>query len=300
MRAVVLTAFTGLDGLQLSEVPDPSPGDGEVLVQIRAASLGPWDVAGAQGAFAGTGGSSEFPQVQGWDFAGETADGRRVAGFVAQPWMGAGAFAERISVPQGILAELPDGIAFPEASAVPVCGLTARLLLDTAAVSDGDLVLVTGAAGMVGGFAVQLAVARGARVLAAVRDSAAGEARHLGAEMVVSTESGLEAQVREEWEDGVDACVDTVGLGADALGCVRDGGKFVTSVPTAVPKGQRGIEPETVQVQPDAAGTAELEARAAAGELTVRVAETLPLERFRDAYARLASGGLRGKMVLTP
>jgi NADPH:quinone reductase-like Zn-dependent oxidoreductase len=118
--------------------------------------------------------------------------------------------------------------------------------------------------------------------------------------MVVSTESGLEAQVREEWEDGVDACVDTVGLGADALGCVRDGGKFVTSVPTAVPDGQRAIEPGTVQVQPDAAGTAELAARAAAGELTVRVAETLPLERFRDAYARLAGGGLRGKMVLTP
>ena len=126
MRAVVLTAFTGLDGLQLSEVPDPSPGEGEVLVQIRAASLGPWDVAGAQGAFAGTGGSSEFPQVQGWDFAGETADGRRVAGFVAQPWMGAGAFAERISVPQGILADVPDGLGFPEASAIPVCGLTAR------------------------------------------------------------------------------------------------------------------------------------------------------------------------------
>jgi NADPH:quinone reductase-like Zn-dependent oxidoreductase len=300
VRAIVLNAFTGLDGLELADVPDPSPGDGEELVNVRAASLGPWDVAGADGAFASAGGSSDFPQVQGWDFAGETADGRRVVGFVPQPWMRVGAFAEQISVPRGLLAELPEAIGFPEGSALTVCGLTARLLLDTAAVTDGDLVLVTGAAGMVGGLATQLAVARGARVVAAVRDSDAGEARGLGAETVVSTESGLDGQVRGQWHDGVDACLDTIGLGADALVCVRDGGKFVTSVPTAVPDAQRGIETGTVQVQPDPAATAELAGRVAAGELTVRIAETLPLERFHEAYARLARGGVRGKLVLTP
>ena len=299
MRAIVLNAFTGVDGLELSEVPDPSPGDGDALVHVRAASLGPWDLAAATGAFAGADGSSDFPQVQGWDFAGETADGRRVVGFVAQPWMGVGAFAEQISVPEGILAELPDALGFAEGSALPVCGLTARLLLETAAVSDGDLVLLTGAAGMVGGFALQLATARGARVVAAVRDADADEARRLGAETVVSTDSGLEAQVREQLKEGVDVCLDTVGLGDAALACVRDGGKFVTTVPTAVPDATRGIDPETVQVQPNAAATAELAGRAAAGQLTIRVAETLPLERFRDAYARLGRGGLRGKIVLT-
>jgi len=299
VRAIVLNAFTGVDGLELSEVPDPSPGDGDALVHVRAASLGPWDLAAATGAFAGADGSSDFPQVQGWDFAGETADGRRVVGFVAQPWMGVGAFAEQISVPEGILAELPDALGFAEGSALPVCGLTARLLLETAAVSDGDLVLLTGAAGMVGGFALQLATARGARVVAAVRDADADEARRLGAETVVSTDSGLEAQVREQLKEGVDVCLDTVGLGDAALACVRDGGKFVTTVPTAVPDATRGIDPETVQVQPNAAATAELAGRAAAGQLTIRVAETLPLERFRDAYARLGRGGLRGKIVLT-
>jgi NADPH:quinone reductase-like Zn-dependent oxidoreductase len=214
--------------------------------------------------------------------------------------MGVGAFAEQISVPGGILAELPDALGFAEGCALPVCGLAARLLLDTAAVGDGDLVLVAGAAGMVGGFALQLAMARGARVIAAVRDTDADEARRLGAETVLSTDSGLEAQVRESWGGGVDVCLDTVGLGAIALACVRDGGKFVTSVPTAVPGATRGIDPETVQVQPDADGTAELAGRAAAGELTVRIAEMLPLERFRDAYARLERGGLRGKVVLAP
>ncbi len=299
IRAIVLNSFTGLDGLELSEVPDPTPGEGEELVNVRAASLGPWDRDSTVGKFAAMGGSSEFPQVQGWDFAGETDDGRRVLGFVAQPWMGTGSFAEQIAVPSAILAPLPEALGFQEGSALPVCGLTARLLVEAAAVREGDLVLVTGAAGMVGGFAAQLAGGRGARVVAAVRQPDADEARRLGAETVVDTNE-LEVAVRGEWQDGVDACLDTVGLGSSALVCVRDGGAFVTSVPESVPNAARGISPGTVQVQPDADGTAELAARASSGELTVRVAETLPFERLRDAYMRLERGGLHGKIVLTP
>jgi len=122
----------------------------------------------------------------------------------------------------------------------------------------------------------------------------------LGAETAVNTDNGLEAQVRGQWQHGVDACLDTIGLGRDALACVRDDGTFVTSVPTAVPDAQRGIDTKTVQVQPDAAAMIDLAGRAAAGALTVRVAETLALERFHEAYARLERGGLRGKIVLTP
>jgi NADPH:quinone reductase-like Zn-dependent oxidoreductase len=300
VRAIVMNSFSGIDGLELAEAPDPTPDDGEEIVIVRAASLGPWDLGAAGGAFTAEGGSADLPQVAGWDFAGETADGRRVLGFVAQPWAGVGALAERIAVPSAILATLPDSFGFDAGSAIPVCALTAKLLVDAAAVGDDDLVLVTGAAGMVGGFALQLARGRGARVVAAVRDADADEARNLGAEVVVDTDYQLEAEVRGRWEDGVDACIDTVGLGGDALVCVRDGGRFVTSVPTAVPDGRRDIAPETVQVQPDAAATEELAGRAAAGELTVRVADVMPFERFRDAFERLQRGGLHGKLVLTP
>jgi NADPH:quinone reductase-like Zn-dependent oxidoreductase len=300
VRAIVLNSFRGIDGLALSEVADPAPGEGERLVHVRAASLGPWDLGGAQGAFAGAGGSSDFPQVQGWDFAGETADGNRVLGFVTQPWMGVGALAEQISVPAEILAPLPDSLGFAQGSALPVTALTARLLVNAAGVGDGDLVLVTGAAGMVGGLAMQLAISRGARVIAAVRDSDADEARRLGAATNVDTGSDLEVQVRGRWQDGVDACIDTIGLGDAALVCVRDGGAFVTSIPTAVPGPARGITPQTVQVQPDAEALTELADATAAGELTVRVAEVLPLERFREGYERLGRGGLYGKIVLTP
>ena len=249
------------------------------------------------GAFVAMGGPSDFPQVQGWDFVGETSDGRRALGFVPQPWMGVGAFAEQIAVPSAILALLPEAVGFAEGSTLPVCGLTARLLVQAAAVRGGDVVLVTGAAGMVGGFAVQLARGRGARVMAAVREREAGEARRLGAETVVDTGTGLQAAVRRQWQAGVDACLDTAGLGSGALGCVRDGGAFVTSVttvPGAVPGAGRGISPRTVSVQPDADATAELADLAAKGELTLRVAETVPLERFRDAYTRLERGGVPG------
>ena len=191
VRAVVLNSFAGIDGLELSEVPDPTPADGEELVHVRAASLGPWDIAGANGAFVAAGGSSELPQVQGWDFAGETADGARVVGFVPQPWMGIGTFAEQISVPAAILTPVPEPLGFPEASALPVCGLTARLLVDAAAVHDGDVVLVTGAAGMVGGFVAELATSRGARVVAGVRNADIEEAGQLGAEMAFDTAGGL-------------------------------------------------------------------------------------------------------------
>ena len=85
-----------------------------------------------------------------------------------------------------------------------------------------------------------------------------------------------------------------------ALVCVRDGGRLVTSVPTALPEAAREIAIETVQVQPDAAATEELAGRAAAGELTARVADVMPFERYREAFERLQRGGLRGKLVLTP
>ena len=125
-----MNSFAGLEGLELAEVADPTPVEGEELVYVRAASLGPWDRAAAGGAFVGMGGATDFPQVQGWDFAGETVDGRRVFGFVAQPWMGVGALAEQVAVPSAILAPLPDALGFPEGSTLGVCGLTARLFVD--------------------------------------------------------------------------------------------------------------------------------------------------------------------------
>lgn len=298
MRAVILTSFSGLEALELADLPEPTPREGEEVVSVRAVALGPWDLSATDGYFQQLGGSTAFPQVQGWDFAGQTADGRRVLGFTAQPWMGVGALAEQIAMPAVLLAPLPDGLDWAQGAALPVTALTARLLNETAKVSDGDLVLVTGAAGMVGGMAAQLARATGARVVAAVRESDAAQAHALGAEATVSTGAGLAEELRQGWPDGFNACLDTVGL-QSALADVRDGGAYVTTQQDAVPPVERGISAQAVQVQPDAAALGPLAERAAAGDITVRVATTVPLAEFRRGYDLPARGGVRGKVVVT-
>jgi NADPH:quinone reductase len=297
MRAVILTSFGGLKALELADLPEPTPGEGEELVTVRAAALGPWDLSAPDGYFQQLGGSTTFPQVQGWDFAGQTADGRRVLGFTAQPWMGVGALGEQIAMPAALLAPLPDGLDWAQGAALPVSALTARLLNEAAELSEGDLVLVTGAAGMVGGMAAQLARAGGARVVAVVRESDAAQARSLGAEATVNTGDGLAAELRQGWPEGFDACLDTIGLQA-ALAGVRDGGAYVTTQPTGVPAPERGISAQAIQVQPDAAALGVLAEQAATGDLTVRVAVTVPLAEFRRGYDLLARGGVRGKVVV--
>lgn len=299
IRALLITSFAGVDGLELGEVASPPRGEGRVIVNVHAASLGPWDLQTLDGAFTGAGGAAELPQVPGWDFAGEVDDGRRVLGFVAQPWMGVGALTEQVAVPVAIVSHLPDGLSFEQGAALPVSALTAKLVLDTAGASAGDHVLVTGAAGQVGGFIVQLALRGGLGVIAAVRDAARDAALDLGAQALVSTEGDLAAAVRGQAPDGVAACLDTIGIAAAGLACVRDSGSFVTTVPVAIPAAERGIEPTAVGVQPDPVALAELAERAERCELTVRIAETLPLERAVEGYELLRRGGLAGKVVIT-
>jgi NADPH:quinone reductase-like Zn-dependent oxidoreductase len=299
VRAITLASFDGIDALGVGDWPDPVPGPGDEVVEIRAVALGPWDFTATEGAFASAGGSTEFPQQQGWDFAGETPTGRRVIGFVPQPWMGMGTLCERIAVASALLADLPDGLTWSQGAALPVVSLTAQLLIDGARVSEGDRVVVTGAAGMVGGFAVELARAKGASVAGAVRESDAAEARRLGVDAVLDTSGEVGERMREWAADGVDACLDTIGLGQSEVHGVRDGGHLVTTVPGSLPEETRGITLETVQVQPDAATLEKLASRAAEGGLTIRVAETLPWTDFRRGYEKLRSSGLRGKVVLT-
>jgi len=299
MRALTLASFGGIDALGFRDWPDPVPGPGEELVEIRAVALGPWDVAATEGSFAVAGGTTEFPQQQGWDFAGETAAGRRVAGFVAQPWMGIGTLSERIAVASALLADLPAGLSWAQGASLPVCSLTAQLLVTGAGVSRGDRVAVTGAAGMVGGLAVELARAREAKVLGAVREADAEEARRLGTEAIADTDSDLGRLLGEWAPGGVDACLDTVGLGAAAIGGIRDGGHLLTTVPGSAPEETRGITTEAVQVQPDAAALESLLRSTAEGELTLRIAETIPWDDYRRGYELLRAGGVRGKVVLT-
>ncbi|HTW09341.1 MAG TPA: NADP-dependent oxidoreductase [Acidimicrobiales bacterium] len=299
MRAITLGSFAGIDGLGFTDWPEPTPGSGDEVVTVRAVALGPWDLNATDGYFASMGGASDFPQQQGWDFAGETTSGRRVLGFVAQPWMGTGSLSERIAVPAALLTDLPEGLSWSQGAALPVCALTAQLLVEGAGVSEGDRVAVTGAAGIVGGLAVQLARARGLRVAGVVRAADAEEARRLGVETVLDTTGTLEHSLGDWAPGGVDACLDTAGLGSSVAAGVRAGGHLLTTVPGTLPAETEGITASVVQVQPDPGTLAALARSAADGRLTVRIAETLSWDEYRRGYEMLRAGGLRGKVVLT-
>jgi NADPH:quinone reductase-like Zn-dependent oxidoreductase len=194
------------------------------------------------------------------------------------------------------LAAVPDGLDLTAAATVPMTGLTARLILDTLALGPGQSLAVTGAAGAVGGFVVELAAREGLQVVAIAAAEDERLVRDLGASGFVPRGPGAAAALA----GGVDALVDAAVLGAEVLPAVRDGGRIVSLRPFAG-EPERGIGVELVSVRAylhEQTKLADLLELAAAGDLHVRVAETYPPERAGEAHARLDAGGLRGRPVL--
>ena len=321
MRALVLTGFDGPSATALAEVADPVTSDDSVMVAVQAAGVGAWDAQTSRGAFAGAGGLTTFPQVLGWDFAGTVTrvgtgvtdwqPGDPVLGFSPQPWAGAGAFAEAIAVPASALARRPDGLAVEAAAALPVSILTADLAV-RAAVTGAVLaaraggpaaaapsVLILGAVGGVGRLATQLAVAAGAVVIASVAADQAAMATALGATLVVDRSESVVDQVLSR-HGQVDAVIDLVGPAARAgIGAaIKDGGRFVSTVPYGDTPDERAIDSTSIQVLPNGARLAELAALAADGELRIAVGQVIPFAEAARALADVEAGAGPGKVVL--
>ncbi|MEU6340120.1 NADP-dependent oxidoreductase [Streptomyces sp. NPDC046977] len=299
MRAVVIRGFGGPEVLEVVEAPLPEPGPGQVRIRVAAAGLNPADLAIRAGLFGPRElGPGEFLGL-GWDVAGTVdalgagvpglAEGAAVVGLVS----GSGrlkAHAEYVVLDAEAVAAAPSSVDLVHAATLPVTAHTADQALGLLGARPGDRLLVTGAAGAVGGFAVQLAHHAGLRVVALARGGDAPLLRELGADEAVSSLDGVR----------VDAALDAAALGGPALAAVRDGGAYVTTRPDAVPAAGHGIRVAAVQVRPDGARLAELAALVDRGVLTTRVADTYPLEEAAKAHARLAEGGLRGRLVLVP
>ena len=299
MKAVQIATYGGPEVLEVVDVPEPQPTDGEVLVRVRAATVNPVDAFTRAGFTQALAPGIALPVTPGWDLAGVDAEGNRVAGLLQ--WFhdgtGRGAQAEVVAVAAEDLARIPEGVDDVTAAAVPLNGLTARQALDLLDLAAGDVVLVTGASGAVGGFAVQLAAAAGAHVLAvgSVDDDAWLEG--LGAKEVLARTDAAQvvAQVRERYPEGIAAVLDAAPAGG-LLGAVRDGGRYVTVLDPAVPPAERGVAPVKVDVRADGRQLQDLLDLVAEGRLAVRVAGTLPLTQVREAHE---ATGLRGKLVLT-
>jgi NADPH:quinone reductase-like Zn-dependent oxidoreductase len=179
-------------------------------------------------------------------------------------------------------------------------GLTVRLALDQLKLSPGDTLLVTGAAGAVGGYAIELGVAEGLVVLAVGAPSDETLLVGLGATEVFERGEALVARVRERYPDGVDAVIDAALLHASVLGAIRDGGKLVAVRPFAG-EPERNITILQARVSEYAHNQAALDSLrelAETGDLTPRVAATYPPERAGEAELRLAAGGVRGRLVI--
>ena len=297
-RAAVVTKPGEPDAISMLDLPAAPLDAGEIRVAVAAATVNPVDVAVRSGVLHQAGVINQPAHTGlGWDFAGTVLEagpgvdlvpGTRVAGLVGGLDRDFGTYAEQLVLPAGDVAVVPDGLDLIEAATVPLNALTALHLVEILGDGEGRSLLVTGAAGAVGGYVVPFALARGWRVT--------GLARAADEEFV----RGLGADFTSEPSTGWDAVADPAVLQEQAVALVRDGGRFVGVQPSFPPASERGVTVEAVGVVPDGAALAGLLDRTASGELPARVAEVLPLDRFDEAHAAVSKGGVRGRYVLQP
>ena len=203
-------------------------------------------------------------------------------------------------VPAASVARVPEGKSLEQAATLPMNGLTVRLALDRLALTPAKRWGVTGAAGAVGGYAVELGVSDGLRVIAVARPPDEALVKGLGAEMFVPRRRGGDPCLRDAAAGGVDGLIDAAVLDAAVLPAIRDGGKLATVRGFAGPS-ERGITIEPVRVTSYVQNHEALDRLGhlvAEGRLTLRVAETFPPERAADAQRRMAAGGTRGRLVI--
>jgi NADPH:quinone reductase-like Zn-dependent oxidoreductase len=299
MHAVVTTTP---GTLQLIETPIPEPGPGELRIRVAAAGVNPADITTREGVFHRLGWISQPKHTGlGWDLAGTVdalgpgvvgpAVGARVAALLDTIDVPLGAYADFTVVPAAGVAVLPDGQDPIAAATVPLNALTAAQALDLIEPAQGRRLLITGAAGGVGGYAVALASRRGWQVSALARPGDAEFLRAAGATELLTELSGSAS---------FDAVLDPAVLVGAALTEVRDGGTYVGVVSAAVPDSVRGIRTIAVRVRHDGARLAELLALAASGAIATRIAGTLPLADAAQAQANVEKGAQRGRWVLLP
>lgn len=298
MKAIQFSQFGGPDVLELVELPDPHPAAGQIRIAVRAAGINPIDWKMRSGAMGG-----DLPQTTGREVAGvvdEVGDGvtdvkpgDKVFGFAAG---GGGAAQLALS---SDYARIPPSLDFASAAALPVAVETAVRTLDLLGVGPDTTVVINGGAGGVGSAAVQIARARGARVIGTASEGNHDYLRSLGAEPTAYGE-GLEQRVRELAPDGVDAALDAAGGGAlPALVALAGSPDRVVTIAD-----YQGAQ-ETGVAFSGGMGTGravhalgEIGQLIEAGEFSLPIAQTFRLDQIGKAHEASETGHVRGKLVL--
>ncbi|PWR10084.1 NADPH:quinone reductase [Micromonospora acroterricola] len=291
---------------EVTEVPKPQPGPGEVLVKVQASSINGFDLSVAGGHVVGMM-EHRFPVVLGKDFAGtvETVGegvthftaGDKVFGVVTKAYLGDGGFGEYVTVPEAIgIAKLPEGVEPAAAGAVGLAGTAAVDALDAAAPQAGETVLISGATGGVGSIAVQLAAASGAKVIATAKPGEEAEfVRSLGAHEVVDHTGDVPAQVREVSPAGVDVIVHLAGDPSTLAELLSEKGRIASTMGFGADQHPAAT---FIMASPVPATLDRLAGELAAGRITVPVKRTYALTEVPDAFADFA-GGTLGKISIT-
>jgi len=304
MKAVVAHEYGAPEVLKFEEVPRPEPKEDEVLVRVIASGVNPADPLTLSGKYAREFGT-HLPLIPGYDIAGVVEKtGAKVTNLKAgdavygYPTFGGG-WAEYITVKQWEVAAKPKTLNFAEAAAVPMGALTAwQALVDTAQLHPGQTILVHGGSGGVGSFAVQIAKARGARVIATASTANQDLLKQLGADVAIDyTKTRFEDVAKD-----VDAVLDPVGKEtlARSYGVVKKGGIVMSLVarPDPVELEKRGIRGAAISVHPDAEDLAEIARLIDAGKIKPVVTEVLPLSEAIAAQRQAETHHTRGKLVL--
>jgi NADPH:quinone reductase-like Zn-dependent oxidoreductase len=309
MKAVRFHEFGDASVLRYEDVDRPVPGAGEVLIRVAATSFNGVD-AGIRGGYLKGPFPVTLPHTPGIDVAGTVevpgagaegfSAGDRVIGFL--PMTGTGAAAEYVVAPADVLVAAPASIPLADAAALPLVGLTAwQALFDHAGVRAGQRVLVNGAGGAVGGYAVQLARGAGAHVIATASPRSADRVRATGADEVIDhTATDLAAALTEP----VDAVINLAQVSLEDLTAlverIRDGGVLVSSTPQVTAPGDeaRGVRGVNLFVHSDTDQLARMVAMVDAGTLRVDVAERVALADLADLHARADAGEVSGKVIV--
>jgi NADPH:quinone reductase-like Zn-dependent oxidoreductase len=311
MKAMRFHEFGGPEVLRYEDVEQPVAGAGEVLVRVAATTFNPVEGNIRLGVMQGPI-PVELPHTPGLDVAG-TVDalgdgvdgievGDKVIGFL--PMAGAGAAAEYVLAPAEVLTPAPESVPLPDAAALPLVGLTAwQALFDHGKLVTGQRVLINGAGGAVGGYAVQLAKGAGAHVIATASPRSSDAVKSAGADEVIDhTTTGVTTAVTEQVDVVLNlAPVDPAELAA-LVTLVRPGGVVVNTTvwmpaPADEERGVRGID---LFVRSDAEQLSRLVALIDRGELRVDVAQRVPLAELPTIHAQAAAGALPGKVIVLP
>src|SRR6266446_1253088 len=304
IKAIVVHEYGGPEVLKYEDAPRPGPKENEALVRVIAAGVNPVDALIRSGKYAKFFGTT-LPLIPGYDIAGivektEAKITKLKAGDSIYAYvLWGGGYAEYAVATEGEATAKPKSLNYIEAAAVPLVALTAwQALIDTAKLSAGQTVLIHGGSGGVGSFAIQIAKAHGAKVIATASAANQELLKQLGADVAIDyTKQNFENVAKD-----VDVVLDSIGKDtlARSYGVVKKGGIIVSLVarPDPAELAKHGIRGEALSVDPNSDELSEIGELIDEKKINVIVSQTFPLSEARKAQEQVATGHTRGKIVL--